>query len=171
MDTRQIICCLRDVGSFLGLFPSDLLPQHSIARSGTLIVNTDPHIESGSHWLAIHFESSSFTAYNLIPMAFLHLFPPYKHLSDAIAPSGITTRYSYKDLLQRSAANITVSSPCTWIEVILHNNSSGSLPPRMPTSWFPKFSRRSLARYARCREEEDGNAAPADIKRKSFLDT
>ena len=63
MDTRQIMCCLRYVGSFLDVFPSDLLPEHSIARSGTLIVNTDPHTESGSHWLAIHFQSKSHSSY------------------------------------------------------------------------------------------------------------
>ena len=63
MDTRQIMCCLRYVGSFLGVFPSDLLPGHSIARSGTLIVNTDPHTESGSHWLTIHFQSKSHSSY------------------------------------------------------------------------------------------------------------
>ena len=57
------MCCLRYVGSFLGAFPSDLLPGHYIARSGTLIVNTDPHTESGSHWLAIHFQSKSHSSY------------------------------------------------------------------------------------------------------------
>ena len=72
MDTRQIICCLRSVGSFLGVFPSDLLPQLPIARSGTLIVNTDSHTESGSHWLAIHLQSRShssfyFDSYGLPP--------------------------------------------------------------------------------------------------------
>ena len=59
MDTRLIMCCLRSVGSFLGVFPSYLLPQLPIAPSGTLIVNTDPHTESRSHWLAIHLQSRS----------------------------------------------------------------------------------------------------------------
>ena len=45
MDTLQIMCCLRYMGSFLGVFPTDLLPGHSIARSGTLIVNANPHRE------------------------------------------------------------------------------------------------------------------------------
>jgi hypothetical protein len=63
MDTRQIICCLRDVGSFIGVFPSDLLPKYPIALSGTLIVNTEQHTESVSHWLAIHFQPRSSTAY------------------------------------------------------------------------------------------------------------
>ena len=63
MDTRQIMCCLRYVSSFLGVFPSYLLPQHSIAQSGTLIVNTDPHTETGSHWLAVHFQLCSHSSY------------------------------------------------------------------------------------------------------------
>jgi hypothetical protein len=67
MDTRQIICCLRDVGSFLGVFASDMLRKYTIARSGTLIVNTDPHTESGSHWLAIHIQSRSSRLPPLIP--------------------------------------------------------------------------------------------------------
>jgi hypothetical protein len=62
MGTRQI-CCLRDVGAFPSVFPSDLLPKYPVALSGTLIVNTDPHTESGSHRFAIHFQSRSSTAY------------------------------------------------------------------------------------------------------------
>jgi hypothetical protein len=73
------MCCLQHVSSFLGVFPSDLLPQHSTARSGTLIVNTDPHIETGSHWLAIHFQSRSFTAYYFDSYG----LPPFIHSIEA----------------------------------------------------------------------------------------
>jgi hypothetical protein len=45
MDTRQLMCCLRDVRSFLGVFPFDLLPPHSIVQSGTLIINADPRTQ------------------------------------------------------------------------------------------------------------------------------
>ena len=64
MDTAQIICALKDVKSFLGVFPSDLLP-HSIQQQQTctVILNTDPHTERGSHWLAIRFEPRSSSAY------------------------------------------------------------------------------------------------------------
>jgi hypothetical protein len=63
MDTKQIACALKDVRSFLGVFPSDLLP-HSIPQTTcTVIINTDPHTESGSHWLAVHFEPRSSSAY------------------------------------------------------------------------------------------------------------
>ena len=66
------MCCLRYAGSFLGVFISDPLPQQPIARSSTLIVNTDPYTESGSHWLTIHLQSRShiyffFDIYGLPP--------------------------------------------------------------------------------------------------------
>jgi len=62
MDTLQILCTLRNVKSFLGVFPSDILPN-SITPSGTVIINADPHTEKGSHWLAIHFETKASSAY------------------------------------------------------------------------------------------------------------
>ena len=61
MDTVQISCTLNNVKSFLGAFASDLL--HSITRPSTVIVNTDAHTQSGSHWLAIRLEPSSSTAF------------------------------------------------------------------------------------------------------------
>ena len=62
MDTIQIICTLQNVKSFLGVFSSDLL-LHSITRSGSVIINSDPHTDRGSHRLAIHFEPRSSSAY------------------------------------------------------------------------------------------------------------
>jgi hypothetical protein len=73
MDTRQIICCLRHVYSFLGVFASDILPKYPIGRSGTLIVNTDQHTVSGSHWLAIHIQSRSSRLYYFDS----YVLPPY----------------------------------------------------------------------------------------------
>ena len=67
------MCSMRYVCSFLGVFPSDLLPQHFIARSGTLIMNTDPHTESGSHWLAINFQPRSHSSYYF----YSYSLPPY----------------------------------------------------------------------------------------------
>ena len=61
MDTLEIICSLRDVKKFLGVFPSDFLP-HSIAQSGT-VINSDPQTEKVSHLLAVHFRPSSYTSY------------------------------------------------------------------------------------------------------------
>src|SRR5215475_12815107 len=62
MNTMQILYTLRHVKSFLGVYPSDLIPR-SITRSGCLILNTDPHNLEGSHWLAIHLTSMAYSGY------------------------------------------------------------------------------------------------------------
>jgi hypothetical protein len=63
MDTVQIRYTLKDVISFLGVYPSYLLPR-SIVQTGSVIVNTDPHTEEGSQWLAIHFQPKSSSAFH-----------------------------------------------------------------------------------------------------------
>jgi hypothetical protein len=75
MNTRQIICCLRDAVTFHGVFASDMLPKYPIAGSGTLIVNTDQHTESGSHWLVVHIQSRSSRLYYFVSYG-LHPFIP-----------------------------------------------------------------------------------------------
>jgi len=77
MDTVQIQHGLQDVNSFLGVYASDLLPL-SFVHTGTIIVNTDPHTEKGSHWQAIHFQNPhrSSKVYFSIPTAAIHIFPP-----------------------------------------------------------------------------------------------
>jgi len=66
MNTTQIACTLKDVRSFLGVFPSDMLPR-SVTQTGTVIINTDPHTEKGSHWLAyIVFQN------HLAPITLIH---------------------------------------------------------------------------------------------------
>ena len=62
MDTIQITCTLKDVPSFLGVYPSDKLPG-IVHRTGTVIVNADLHTKEGSHWLAIHLEPRLSCAY------------------------------------------------------------------------------------------------------------
>jgi hypothetical protein len=62
MDTIHIQHTLQDVTSFLGVYASDLLPC-SIVRTSTVIVNTDPHTEKASHWLAINFQTRSSSSY------------------------------------------------------------------------------------------------------------
>jgi hypothetical protein len=49
----QILCTLRNVKSFIGVFPSDIIPR-SVTQSVCLILNTDPHTQKGSHWLAVY---------------------------------------------------------------------------------------------------------------------
>ena len=58
----RILCALRNVNSFPGVYPSDLIP-HSVTRFGCLILNTDPHNQEGSHWLAIHLTPRSYSGY------------------------------------------------------------------------------------------------------------
>ena len=61
MDTVEIICTLKDITTFRGVYPSDLLPTS--IQSGTVIINADPHTREGSNWLAIHFNSPLSTAF------------------------------------------------------------------------------------------------------------
>ena len=63
MDTTQIMCALKGVKSFLGLFPSDLLPRSIPQHDCTVIINGDTNTKIGSHWLAIRFEPRSSKAF------------------------------------------------------------------------------------------------------------
>ena len=63
MYTVQIICSLKNVKSFLGVYPSELLPHSIHQQTGTVILNTDPHTQESTHWLAIHFQQKSSTAF------------------------------------------------------------------------------------------------------------
>jgi hypothetical protein len=136
------------VVSFLGVFASDMLPEYLIQSPGTLIVNTDPHTESGSHWLSIHIQSRAsrlyyFDSYGL---------PPYIPAIQSFINRNCTV-WDYNTVqLQGSTAtvcgNIAVSWRCTWIEVTRLKNSLGSfLAPCNPISGCPNYLRRSLAHY------------------------
>ena len=59
MDAVQIICTLKHVKSFLSVYPSDRLPHSIHQQTSTVILNTDPHTQEGTHWLAIHFQQKS----------------------------------------------------------------------------------------------------------------
>jgi hypothetical protein len=139
MDTLQIMCCLRDVGSFLGVYPPDLLPQQSIARSGTLIVNTDPHTESGSHWLAIHFQSRSFTAYYFDSYGVPPLIPSIQ--------ASIRRNYTVWDYnsVQLQGPTTTVCGKYCCLFALYMDRGytpqqfTGSFPSRTATSWFRLF--------------------------------
>jgi len=65
MNTTQISCTLKDVRSFLEVFPSDILPR-SVTQTGTVIINTDPNTEKRSHWLAVHFFQNHLALITLI---------------------------------------------------------------------------------------------------------
>jgi len=74
MDTKQIICTLKNIKSFLGVYPSDMLPHCIQQQAGNVIINSDPHTKDGSHWLAIHFEPKSSEAFYFDSYG----HPPYK---------------------------------------------------------------------------------------------
>jgi hypothetical protein len=141
---------------FLGVFPSDLLPQHSIAWSGTLIVNTDPHTESGSHWLAIHFQSRSYNYYYFHSYGLPPFIPSIQSFIsrnctvwDYNSVQGTTARTYYFGLRQ-----ILLSLRTAHRQMLHYKSSSFSFTPRLPTCWFAKRSSRNLDRYARCLEED-----------------
>ena len=76
MDTWQILCMLREVNSFLDVFPSDLLPSsRPVRKPCTLMVNANPHTEGGSHWLAIRLTPRSSSAYNFDSYGIVPLVP------------------------------------------------------------------------------------------------
>ena len=68
MNTLQIVHALKDVPSFRGAYPSDLLPD--APGYGTYIINLDPHTQAGSHWVAVHIlplRGYYFDSYGLYP--------------------------------------------------------------------------------------------------------
>ena len=152
------------MSSFLGVFPSVILPQLCIAPSGTLIVNTDPHTESGSHWWAIHFQSRFHSSQIFDSYGLPQFIPSIKSF---IRRSCYVWEYNSVQLqgpASKSVANIAVSSPWTWTEFILWKNPSEYLLQLPATSWFPKCSSRSLGLYEIC--EDEGSEVTVEIKSK-----
>jgi len=76
MDTAQIFCTLKDVKSFLGIYPSDMLPR-SVTKLGT-VINADPHTEKRSHWLAVHLRPKSSNAYYFDSYGIVPLVPAFQ---------------------------------------------------------------------------------------------
>jgi hypothetical protein len=136
-------------GFVLGVFASDMLPKYPITRSGTLIVNTEPHTESGSHWLAIHLQLLSsrlyyFDSYDL---------RPYISAIQSLINHNCTV-WDYNTLqLQGSTttvcANTAVSLRCTRIGVTRLKHSLGFLLAACypPIDGCLNYLSRSLAHY------------------------
>jgi len=74
MDTTQILYTLRDVKSFLGVFPSDTLSR-SVTHSDMFIMNANPHTDKRSHRLAVHFLPKSSSALFFDPYRTVKLVP------------------------------------------------------------------------------------------------
>lgn len=62
----QILCNLKDVPMFIGVYTSDVLNTAlSVSRSATLIVNTGPHNAKGTQWIATDLNPRSYSGYFL----------------------------------------------------------------------------------------------------------
>ena len=155
------------MSSFLGVFPSVILPQHSIAPSGTLTVNTVPHTESGAHWWAIHFQSRFHSSQYFDSYGLPQFIPSIKSF---IRRSCYVWEYNSVQLhgpASKSVANIAVSSPCTWTEFIRWKYPSEYLLQLPATSWFPKCSSRNLGLYEIC--EEEGSEVTVEIRSNTHV--
>jgi hypothetical protein len=76
MDTWQILCTLRDVNSFLDVFPTgSLRSSRPVLQPCNLIVNADPQTEGGSHWLAIRLTTCFSSAYYFDSYGILAIVP------------------------------------------------------------------------------------------------
>ena len=148
MDTTHILCTLKDVPSFLGVCPSDILPSPSVTRSATLIVNTDPHTANRTHCLAIHLQPRSYSVYffdyYVCPLS--SLIPWLVYAVREL--SGNTTPRSCRAWPVQSAANIAVYSRYTWTACTLLNILWASSMPRQPTYTSNAYSHRNSNRYA-----------------------
>ena len=65
MDTKQIYSILKKhLGKhFLGVFSSDQVPPYIPQLPCAIVCNTDPHFESGEHWVAIFISSDGYGEY------------------------------------------------------------------------------------------------------------
>ena len=128
MDMAQILCTPKNVPSFLGVYPSDILPP--ITRSATLIVNTDPHTASGTPWLAIHLQPRSYSGYFFDSYGLPPLVPNILTFYTVRAPSGNTLLRSCR-ASPVVCANIAVYSHSTWTAGTLLNSLwASSMPHR-----------------------------------------
>ena len=93
MNTLQIVHALKDVPSFQGVYPSDLLPKN--VNSGSYIINFDEHTEPGSHWVGVYFYKNFVTSFYFDSYG---LFPPLTSIHTFIKQHSITWNYSHRQL-------------------------------------------------------------------------
>ena len=141
MDTLQILCTLRDVRTFLGVFPSELLP-HSLTQLSTIIVNFDPHTEESFHWPAINFQPKSFSGFYFDSYD-LHPYIPSIRSFWWAHVCGTSKHLSYKVWLVRSVKITAVFSLSTCTGDVPRNISSASLTLGLPTNMSLRCSHRN----------------------------
>ncbi|GFS54245.1 uncharacterized protein TNCV_2527631 [Trichonephila clavipes] len=97
---------------FLGVYPSDKIPK--VKKKAALVVNTDPHDEEGSHWLAMYIQDEKtiefFDSYGFPPSVYephisqyVKLFPNviYNETSLQNLTSNVCGQYCIFYLLKR----------------------------------------------------------------------
>ena len=137
MDTKQILCTLRNVRSFLGVFPSDILPQ-PVSQSGTVIINADPHTENGSHWLAVLFRPKSASAYYFDTYGFVPLVPDIQAFIRRNSTVSNYNKRQLQGLTSNVCGNYCSTSTRTW--VIRRSNLSDFSTPKAQTGRPPDSS-------------------------------
>jgi len=93
------------VRSFLGVFPTDMLPRF-FTQSGTIIINADLHTEKGSHWLAVHFLPKSSSAYFFNSYCIVPLDPDIEAF--------IRRNYTVSDYNRRQLHGVTSNICCKY---------------------------------------------------------
>lgn len=58
LTTRDLNKLLRKVKWYGGTFPCDMLPKY-IKKPKSFIINLDPSYKTGSHWVALHFDTNN----------------------------------------------------------------------------------------------------------------
>jgi len=110
MYTTQILFTLKDVKSFLGVYPSDMLPR-SVTRLGTVIINAKPHTEKSSHWLAVQLRPKSSNAYYLDSYGIV----PLVHAIQAFIQRNYITWDHYRHQLQSLTSNNCGKYCCLFV--------------------------------------------------------
>ena len=149
MDTAHILCTLKNVTSFLGVYPSDILPPPSVTPAATLIVNSDPQTSKGTHWLAIHCQPRSYSGYFFDSYGLPPLIP---NISNFLRRNCTVWKYNSTQIRVspvQSAANIAVYQHSTWTSDTLLNALWASWIPPSPTGRSTASSHRDSDRYPR----------------------
>jgi len=136
-----------------------MLP-HSITRPGTIIVNTDAHTQTGSHWLAIRLEPRSSSAFYFDSYG---LSPNVLDIQTFLRRNCTVLNYNTVQL-QGSTSTVCKQYcclPCTRIEATPVSNSPDCSIPGTPIFMWNDSSRQNSDLYVGYLTEV--NAAPVGI--------
>jgi hypothetical protein len=149
MDVVQIVCTPKDVTSFLGVFPSDILTPPSVTVAANLIVYTDPHTSQGSHWLAISLQPRSYSGHFFDSYGLPPLIP---NITDFLIRT--CTVWDYNPTQMQGLTSSVCGKYCCLFAVYMDRGTvqnaswSSSIPPSQ-TGRSNASSCRNSARYPR----------------------